>query len=228
MTTIQDAIKNLQERIAHEQSRIKFLRETYPAESEGFALAQQTIARCYGAIQGMDHAISLMQDIGSDTPIAQPTEASEPAIAEPTPAPKQFDRDELLIVNTIKLTEAQTTAIRAIADDPKAKVNGRAKKALSDKGLVDANGLTRKGRAWLHARTNCVTKARKAEIVIGGHYLKNVSGSRTVIRITRANGNGWEGVNLKTNRAIHIKSASGLTIIPEAKLADYRSIYAAA
>lgn len=159
------------------------------------------------------------------TPIAQPTEASEPVPA-PTPAEDLATGTELVAIGKIKLTDAQVKAIRTLADDPTAKV-GRAKASLVEKGLVDADGsLTRKGRSWLHARANTITTARKSEIEVGGYYLKIVSGVKTIIRITASKDKGWEAFNLRTGRNIHVKAATGLTVIPSAKLGEYKQMYA--
>jgi hypothetical protein len=52
---------------------------------------------------------------------------------------------------------------------------------------------------------------KKAEVEIGGQYIAKVSGKPQVVRIMRESPyGGWDAVNVKTSRAIRIKSAQRL------------------
>lgn len=52
---------------------------------------------------------------------------------------------------------------------------------------------------------------RKAEIEIGGTYVAQVSGQRTIVRINRESPfGGWDATNLATKRAVRIKTAGRL------------------
>jgi hypothetical protein len=52
---------------------------------------------------------------------------------------------------------------------------------------------------------------KKAEVEIGGQYIAKVSGKPQVIRIMRESPyGGWDAVNVRTFRAIRIKSAQRL------------------
>lgn len=59
---------------------------------------------------------------------------------------------------------------------------------------------------------------RKVDVIIGGVYIKKVSGVRTRVRVLRVSRyGGWEGVNLATGHAVRIKSHQGLTALPDAE-----------
>lgn len=77
---------------------------------------------------------------------------------------------------------------------------------------------------------------KKAEVKIGGHYIANVSGRRTVVRIieprsTMKNGSfwsltGWNAVNLLTGRNIVIGNAMRLQReVPADRLQRMLEIY---
>jgi len=52
---------------------------------------------------------------------------------------------------------------------------------------------------------------RKAEVEIGGLYLVKVSGNLARVRITGESPyGGWVGVNTRTNREVHVRTAARL------------------
>ena len=53
---------------------------------------------------------------------------------------------------------------------------------------------------------------KKADVVIGAHYVAKVSGVLTTVKIDRVSpyGNGWEAHNIRTGRKVFIRSATRL------------------
>jgi len=52
---------------------------------------------------------------------------------------------------------------------------------------------------------------KKSEVVTGGRYVAKVAGALTVVKIIGESPyGGWEAVNLRTSRAVRIKSAQRL------------------
>ena len=60
---------------------------------------------------------------------------------------------------------------------------------------------------------------RKQEIAIGATYIAKVSGRRTVVKILRPAswGKGWDALNVRTNREVHIETAGRLSPMPASK-----------